>query len=120
MKINSRNPLYLIIDKINGYIEESNGNKYLTLVPTNELKDIIKKYEELWNKIRDQIKTITNNSDNYDEKYMEIKFNSNDDLLLKKTLELCNMILAVRTVFHEGNKYYPQVFFNECLYKLAK
>ena len=30
---NSVNPLYLIINKINGYIEESNGNKYLRLVP---------------------------------------------------------------------------------------
>ena len=36
IKINSVNPLYLITDQINGYIEESNGIKYLTLVPTNE------------------------------------------------------------------------------------
>ena len=30
------NPLSLIINKTNGYIKESNGNKYLTLVPTDE------------------------------------------------------------------------------------
>ena len=35
-KINSVNPLYLILGKVNGYFEEINGNKYLTLVPTNE------------------------------------------------------------------------------------
>ena len=29
------------------YLEESNENKYLTLVPTNESKDKLKKYEEL-------------------------------------------------------------------------
>ena len=40
--INSMNPLYLNIDKINGCIEESNGNKYLTLVPTDESKDTLK------------------------------------------------------------------------------
>ena len=51
--INSENPSYLINDKINEYIEESNGNKYLTLVSTDESKNIRKKYEELWNKIRD-------------------------------------------------------------------
>ena len=34
VKINAINPLYLIIDKVSGYIEESNGNKYLTLLPT--------------------------------------------------------------------------------------
>ena len=49
---------------------------------------------------------------------MKIKFNSDDDLPLKKTLELYNMIIIVRSVFHEGNKYYPQVFLDECLHKL--
>ena len=28
-------------------------------------------------------------------------------------------MIVVRSVFHEGNEYYPQVFFDECLYKLA-
>ena len=39
IKIISLNPLYLFIDKINGYTEESNGNKYLMLVPTVDSKD---------------------------------------------------------------------------------
>ena len=42
----------------------------------NEGKEKIKKYEELWIKIRDLIRSITKNSENYDEKYMKIKFNS--------------------------------------------
>ena len=37
------NPLYLIFNKVNGYLEEINGNKYLTLAPTNESKERIKK-----------------------------------------------------------------------------
>ena len=41
-KINSVNPLYLTINKVNGYIEESNENKYLTLVSTDESKDTLK------------------------------------------------------------------------------
>ena len=45
--INSVNPLYRIINEINGYIEESNGNKNLTLVPTDESTDTLKRYEEL-------------------------------------------------------------------------
>ena len=65
----------------------------------------MKKYEELWSKVPDQIRTITNNSHNDDEKYMKIKFNLDDDLTLKKTLELPKMIIVVRVVFHEGNKY---------------
>ena len=33
---------------MNRYFEEINGNKYLTLVLTNESKGKIKKYIELW------------------------------------------------------------------------
>ena len=40
VKINIVNLLYLIINKINGYFEEINGNKYLALVPINESKEI--------------------------------------------------------------------------------
>ena len=64
------NLLYLIINKINEYFEEISGNKYWTLFPTNESKNTLKKYEELWNKLRDIIRLKANNSDNYDEKYM--------------------------------------------------
>ena len=63
---------------------ESIRNEYLTLVPVNESKDTLKEYEELWNKIRELIRSITKNSDNYDKKYMKIQFNSNDNLTLKK------------------------------------
>ena len=106
----SVNSLYLIIDKINGYIEESNRNKYLALVPPVEWNDTLKKYEELWGKFRDFNRSMINNFDNYDEKYMKIKFNSDDDLPLKKTLKFCNMIIVVRSVFHKDNKYNPLSF----------
>ena len=55
-----------------------NGNKYLTLVPTNDSKEKIKKYEDLPIKIRDLIRSITESFDDYDKKYMNIKFNSDD------------------------------------------
>ena len=58
------------------------------------------------------------NSDDYDEKCMKIKFNSDDKLHLHKTIEMSSMIIVIRAVFHENNKYYPQVFLDECLYKL--
>ena len=79
VKINSAYPLYHIFSKANGYFEGINENKYLTLIPTSERKEKIKKYEELWSKIRDVSRSITKNSDDYDEKYMKIKFNSNDE-----------------------------------------
>ena len=100
IKISNVNPLYLIINKLNGYFEEINKNKYLKLVPTNKSKEIIQKYEELWSKIRDLISSITKNSNDYDEEYMKIKFNLGDEFSQNKTIEICSMIIVVRAVFH--------------------
>ena len=47
LNINSVNPSYLIIYKINGYIEKSIGKKYWTLVPADESKGTLKKSEQL-------------------------------------------------------------------------
>ena len=38
---------------------------------------------------------------------MKIKFNLDDDLTLNKMLELHKMVIVVRSVSHESNKYYP-------------
>ena len=34
------------------------------------------------------------------------------------TINLYSMVIVVRSVVHEGKKYYLQVFLDECLYKL--
>ena len=66
--------------------------------------------------MKDLIRSITKNSDDYDEKYIKIKFNSDDELPLNKTIEFPSMIIVVRDIFYENNKYYPQFFLDECLY----
>ena len=77
-KINSINPWFLV--------------EYLTLVSTDE---------KLWNQ---ELITQTNQ---LRWKYMKIKFNLDDDLPLNKMLELHKMVIVVRSVSHESNKYYP-------------
>ena len=57
VNIHNVNPLYFIIDKADDYIEENNGNKYLTLVSTDKNKEVLIKYTELWNKIKNLIET---------------------------------------------------------------
>ena len=68
--------------------------------------------------MKDLIRLITKNLDDYDKKYMKIKFNSDNELSLNKTIEIPTMKIVVRAVFHENNKYYPYVFLDECLYKI--
>ena len=59
----------------------------------------IKKYEELWIKIRDLIRSVTKNLDDYDKKCMKIKFNSDDELPLNKTRDIPNMTIVVTAIF---------------------
>ena len=93
LKIYSVNPLYLVFRNVNGYFEESNKSKYLTLVPTNKSKEKL---------IRDLIRLIIKNSDDYDEKYMKIKLNSDDELPLNKTLKIPTITIVVRAIFLEN------------------
>ena len=78
----------------------------------------MKKYKKLWIKIRYLIRIITKSSDNYEEKYMKIKFNSNDELPLNKTIDIPIMTIIVRAIFLRNNKFYQQVFLDNCLYEI--
>ena len=95
---------------MNGFFEDINRNKYLTLIPTNTSTKKDKKYEGLWSKIRYLIRLITKNADDYDKKYMKIKLSSDNELPLNKKIEISSMIIAVRVAFQENKRYHPQVF----------
>ena len=56
----------------------------------------------------------SNTWDNFNKKYMKIKFNCDDNF----NLGPCNMIIVVRYVFHEGKKYYPKVLLDQSFYEL--
>ena len=56
--IYSVNPLYLIIAHASGYIEEKGVNKYLVFDSTDENKELLKKYNDVWNGIKNKIKEV--------------------------------------------------------------
>ena len=122
VKINSVNPLYLIIGEVDGYIKEKNGSKYLVFDSVNENNEALRKCDELWDGIKNEIetknggKTSKHSSAEYD--FMKIKFNSDDNLPLNKTLKPHNMTIVIISVFEKHRKFYPQVYLDECLYEL--
>ena len=59
--INSVNPLYLRIEKANGYIEETNGDKYLVFDVTYGNKELLKRYDDVFNGIISKIRKIDDN-----------------------------------------------------------
>ena len=110
-------PLYLNIEHANGYIEEKNGNKSLIFDFTDQNKELLKKYNDVWKGIRDKIEEISTGKCDYED-YMKIKFNSDDNLPLNKPLRFHNMTIIIRCVFSEGGKLYPQLFLDNGLYEL--
>ena len=56
--IYSVNPLYFRINHASGYIEEKNGNRYLIFDCVDENKEILKKYADVWDGIKNKIKAI--------------------------------------------------------------
>ena len=85
VKIKIVNPLYLIINEVDGYVEDIDGSKYLTLVSTDKNKEVLTKYTELWNGIKNSFEIINNKSDEYGKDFM-------------------------RSVFEEDGKYYECLY----------
>ena len=54
------------------------------LVTTDENRDKLKEYEKIWRKVKDIIRSTNNNPDDYDEKYIKLKFNLVDDVPPKR------------------------------------
>ena len=100
--IYSVNPLYLLVNHANGYIEEKGENKYLILDSTDENKELLKKYNDVWNGIKNKIEEVSSGECDYEKDYMKIKFNSDDNLPLNKPLKFHNMTIIIRSVFEEN------------------
>ena len=115
--IYSVNPLYLLINHANGYIEEKGVNKYLIFDSTDENKELLKKYNDVYSGIKNKIEEVSNGKYDYKKDYMKITFNSDDDLPLNKLLKFHLMAITIRSAFKEDCKLYPQVFLDDTLYE---
>ena len=110
--VNSVNPLYLMINKIDAYFEKINGVKYLNIADTVRNNDVFKKYKQVFDEIKYHTKNIDNNNGEYQTDYKKIKFSSDDDIPLNKVLYFPTITVTIRCVF------YPQVYLDDCLYQV--
>ena len=109
----------MIIGKVDGHIEEKNKSKYIVFDSTDENKEVLKKYTELWDVIKNDVETINDGKKGeYGNDFMKIKFNTDDNLQLNKLLKLHLQTINVRFIFEEDSKFYPQLYLDECLFEL--
>ena len=123
--INGINPLYLIVKRLLGRIEkiEGSSNRYLVVDENN--KEAINIFNKLWKFIEDEINRLIKSNDkitfcNMDNKiseYKKLRFSSNIDLPLDTLIEFHMLTIFINCVIEKDNKYYPEIYLDECLYK---
>ena len=84
----------------------------------DENKKLLKRYDNVFNGIMDNINKIDDDWIEYSKDYMKIRFSSDDNLPLNKPLKFHNITVTIRCVFSEDNKLYPQVFLDGALFSL--
>ena len=107
------NPLYLVINRLIGYIEEIDGSsdKYLVDASSVRNKNIISVLDMVWASIKDKINPGIKIKD-----YDKFRFNSDIDLPLNTIIEFRSLVINVSCVIEKDNEYYLEIYLDECLY----
>ena len=108
-----------MVDERIGHFQEKNEIKQLVLDDVDENKEVSKKYKEVSESVKKEIETINGGEKTeYGKDFRKIRFESNDDLPLNKSIKLRLLTIIIRSVFNEDGKCYPQLFLDDALYEL--
>ena len=99
---------------------EKNGNIYLVFHFTDKNKEVLKEYTEFWDGVKNLIRRVNDKPGEYGKDFVKIRFESDDNLPLNKTLKLHNLTIIFRSVFEKNDKYCPQVFFRGMCVRVIK
>ena len=108
-------PLYFIINRLIGYIQEIEGSsdKYLVVASSVRNKNIISVIDMIWRSIENKINPDLNIKI---KDYDKFRFNSDIDLPLNTIIEFRSLLINVSCVIEKNNEYYPEIYLDECLY----
>ena len=114
---NTINPLYFIINRLIGYIEEIEGfnDKYLVVTKSMHNRKIIHSFDTIWSHIEHKINPNNFNNNNIKD-YDKLRFNSDVDLPTDILIEFRSLVINVSCVIEKDGKYYPEIYLDECLY----
>ena len=117
---NTINALYFVINRLIGYIEEIEGSsdKYLVVAKSVHNTNIIGVLDMVWGSTENKINPVPNiyPNDIEIEDYDKFRFNSHIDLPLDTLIEFRSLVINVSCVIEKDNKYYPEIYLDECLY----
>ena len=127
--IDEISPLCLILTQMSGYIKYfENGGKNMSFKLEDE--SVYIKYNQIWNKIKELLDVKFYSKPIYDDKYIKTKvktFSSiinilftGDEIPKERIQYACVSCISIDSVLKIKNKYYPQVYLEQCKYKVKK
>ena len=123
-------PLCVILPQMDGYIKYfDDGGKNMSFVTDDE--EIYKKYNEIWEVIRNLFKIDLTVSPVRDDIYLVAKlkifnkinrttFNNNNYIPMEKNHYICIPVIDIDSVLKIDKRVYPQAYLEQCKYKLKK
>ena len=110
---NTIKPLYFVVGRLIGYIEEIEGSsdKYLVIYSSVRNKNIISVLDIVWTSIEDKINPGIKIKDRN-----KFRFNSDIDLPLNTLIKFRSLVIKISCVIEKDNEYYPEIYLDECLY----
>ena len=122
-------PLCIILPQMTGYIKYfENGGKNMSFVIKDD--DVLDKYNEIWDKIKETLSIKFHSTPVYDEKYIKAKvreFNGviktnflSDEVPKENKHYTCIACITIDSVMRMEKKIYPQVHLEKCKCKIKK
>ena len=122
-------PLCIILPQMTGYIKYfENRGKNMSFVIKDD--DVLNKYNEIWDKIKETLSIKFHSMPAYDEKYIKakvrefnggIKTNFLADKIPKESMHYTYIAcITIDSVMRMEKKNYPQVYLEECKYRTRK
>ena len=111
-------PLYLFINRLFGFIEQTEGSsdRYLVLSKNDEI--IINIFNKLWKFSENKI--ISDDSNNKIKEYYKLRFDFDIYLPLDTQIEFHSLVINVSCVIEKDNEYYPEIYLDGCSYNKTK
>ena len=122
-------PLCIILPQMTGYIKYfENGGKNMSFVIKDD--DVLDKYNEIWDKIKETLSIKFHSRPVYDEKYIKAKVREfsgvnktnflGDEVPKENMHYTCIACITIDSVMRMEKKNYPQVYLEVCKYKIKK
>ena len=113
VKYSNLRPFYFVINRLIGYIEETevSSDKYLVVLSSSRNKNINRVLDKIWKSIENQINPNIKIKD-----CDKFRFNSDINLSLNTTIEFRSLVINVNCIVEKDNEYYPEIYLDECLY----